>query len=194
LMPGAINNYYGDEIGMMDVESSAVTETAVNGLAKNYVMRAPMQWDAEPNAGFSAANSSKLPIKVHPNYKEVNFEKQKSDTKSPLRLFSKLAKLRLNDETFLYGDFLLGPENDTVLTLKRFADDGQQYVAALNFKNVTLNIDLTVAPLNATAIVTVVEMTSNLDARGRYSVRESIDSKAIELSGFEGIVVKFKNK
>lgn len=28
---GAINNYYGDEIGMMDVESTLVNEKTVNG-------------------------------------------------------------------------------------------------------------------------------------------------------------------
>ena len=57
-MPGAPFIYYGDEIGMRQLDGIA----SVEGGYERTGARTPMQWDSSTNAGFSAAPQSKLYI------------------------------------------------------------------------------------------------------------------------------------
>ena len=57
-MPGAPFIYYGDEIGMRQVEGL----TSVEGSYNRTGSRTPMQWDSTANAGFSAAPADALYI------------------------------------------------------------------------------------------------------------------------------------
>ena len=62
-MPGAPFIYYGDEIGMRYIENIP----SVEGGYERTGSRSPMQWDSTVNAGFSAAPSDKLYIRIDPD-------------------------------------------------------------------------------------------------------------------------------
>lgn len=77
-LPGTPVLYYGDEIGMGDNVY----------LGDRYGMRTPMQWNLNPNAGFSTANPQRLylPIITDPVYRHesVNVATQESSHASLL--------------------------------------------------------------------------------------------------------------
>lgn len=68
--------------------------------------RTPMQWEDDSQAGFSAAEQTWL--KVNPNYKEINVEKERADEKSVLHYYRKLIELRKREEyrdVVIFGTF-----------------------------------------------------------------------------------------
>lgn len=89
--------YYGDELGM---ENVVVPVEMINDPAgkKNPLFsrdpeRSPMQWDASPNAGFSAAGVQPwLPIAKE--YQQQNIEVEQQDLHSYLSLVRALLSLR----------------------------------------------------------------------------------------------------
>uniref|UniRef100_A0A8C3GC05 Solute carrier family 3 member 1 n=1 Tax=Cyclopterus lumpus TaxID=8103 RepID=A0A8C3GC05_CYCLU len=65
-LPGTPTTYYGEEIGMENVNS-----------ASRDPQRSPMQWSGDMNAGFNnKTNVTWLP--VHPDYRSINVEVQNS--------------------------------------------------------------------------------------------------------------------
>jgi maltose alpha-D-glucosyltransferase/alpha-amylase len=77
-LPGTPIVYYGDEIGMGDNI----------WLPDRHGVRTPMQWSAAPNAGFSTAAQTYLPVIDDPvfGYRAVNVEAQENDPGSYLAL------------------------------------------------------------------------------------------------------------
>ncbi len=75
-LPGTPIVYYGDEIGMGDNI----------WLPDRHGVRTPMQWSAAPNAGFSTAAQTYLPVIDDPvfGYRAVNVEAQENDPGSYL--------------------------------------------------------------------------------------------------------------
>lgn len=63
--------------------------------------RTPLQWDASPNAGFSTAARTWLPISV--NYTTCNIAQQKEDKYSHLKVFKSLLELR-DQPAMRYGE------------------------------------------------------------------------------------------
>src|ERR1043166_76709 len=90
--------YYGDEIGMRDVEIPAALvrdpferNVPGRGLGRD-PERTPMQWSAEAQAGFTRA-APWLPIAA--DYREVNVETQDGDAHSMLPLYRRLIRFVL---------------------------------------------------------------------------------------------------
>lgn len=76
--------------------------------------RTPMQWNAQPGAGFSEA---KPWLPVNPNYTEINVQAALEDPDSIFRFYQKLIALRREYPVFRDGTFtLLDPADE-----KRFA-------------------------------------------------------------------------
>jgi oligo-1,6-glucosidase len=68
--------------------------------------RTPFQWTGEENAGFT---SGKPWLRVNPNYKDINLERQISDPDSVYRYYQKLTALRRDPrykETLVWGDLI----------------------------------------------------------------------------------------
>lgn len=65
--------------------------------------RTPMQWSSAPQAGFSSAKSTWLP--VHPQYPSINVEVEKQDPSSILNFYKKILAFRTADPILCYGDF-----------------------------------------------------------------------------------------
>ncbi|XP_035656989.1 neutral and basic amino acid transport protein rBAT [Oncorhynchus keta] len=95
-LPGTPTTYYGEEIGMMNIN---VTIDEIqdpfgkfNPNASRDPQRSPMQWSDGPNAGFSDANHTWLPL--HPHHTTVNVEAQQKDSGSVLSQYRALSLLR----------------------------------------------------------------------------------------------------
>ncbi|MDT0270312.1 maltose alpha-D-glucosyltransferase [Streptomyces sp. DSM 44915] len=113
-LPGSPVLYYGDEIGMGDNI----------WLADRDAVRTPMQWTADRNAGFSAADPDALllPVVTSPGYDEaaVNVEAQLADPASLLRLTRRLLGVRRRHPAFGEGTFEpLAASDDAVLAFVR---------------------------------------------------------------------------
>ncbi len=92
--------YYGEEIGMRDIPIRS-KDQVLDPVGKMYWpfykgrdgCRAPMQWNADENAGFSAAGGS-LWLPVNADYPNRNVEAQRADSTSLLNFYRRLITLR----------------------------------------------------------------------------------------------------
>ena len=129
--------YYGDEIGMTDVfippeEQLDPYGRHVPGWGRDRC-RTPMQWNADPNAGFSPPDAPKLWLPLAPNYQEVNVERELSDPTSILNLYRRLLAYRRATPALQWGGYepVDGVPPDCFVYLRQ-ADD-QRVLMALNF-------------------------------------------------------------
>lgn len=125
LMRGTPFIYQGQEIGMTNCPISTINEYRdieslnfhrhENALGRteadimDYLAkrsrdhgRTPMQWNAEPMAGFTTGNPW---IKVNPNYPLINVEQSMLDESSVLHFYRQLIKLRRENMALVYGDY-----------------------------------------------------------------------------------------
>ncbi|HEX6923927.1 MAG TPA: alpha-amylase family protein [Longimicrobiaceae bacterium] len=110
-LPGSPILRYGDEIGMGDDLT----------LKERDAVRTPMQWSAERNAGFSAAEKTYLPVVSEGvwSYERVNVEAQRRDPDSLLSWTSRMIRLRKECPEIGWGTFeILDPGCDEVLALR----------------------------------------------------------------------------
>jgi alpha-glucosidase len=147
----AVLLYYGQEIGMENNDPKRV-EDVLDPIGKRGWPeekgrdgeRTPMQWDASPNAGFSTAAKTWLP--VGEDYKSRNVAAQTTDSNSVLNYYKALTRLRRENPALRDGEFQLVAESDAnVLCWIRKTSDGQAAVVALNFtaSPQTVSLDLT---------------------------------------------------
>ena len=135
---GTPTMYYGDEIGMQDVPISPDSvrdqfERNVPGLGLGRdPARTPMQWNREPNAGFSA-DTPWLP--VPDTYTEFNVQAELDDPHSILSLYHSLIELRHRRPALAIGRYEEYPSKGNVLAWLRIVDgdgDGSRLIIALN--------------------------------------------------------------
>lgn len=146
-LPGTPVLRYGDEIGMGE---------DLNLEERNSV-RTPMQWNAGPNGGFSAAPADRL---IHPivtdtdfGYERVNVDAQQRDPNSLLSWTERVLRVRRNYPQFGWGEceFLdVGDrsvlahrcvhDNKRVLVLHNLSD--RRAVADLKLPNIEILEDL----------------------------------------------------
>jgi alpha-glucosidase len=126
--------YYGDEIGMHDVEIPP--EKVQDPYEKNVPgrglgrdpERTPMQWSAAKNAGFSDGEPW-LPIAE--DYNRVNVEGERDDPVSTLTLYSQLIKMRRGESALEVGQFEpLEADGDLLTYVRR--DRESAFLVALN--------------------------------------------------------------
>ncbi|NCA95432.1 MAG: glucohydrolase, partial [Methanomicrobia archaeon] len=147
--------YYGDEIGMSNVDYTNFDDfndvSAKNFLAENkdkhnrdtmlrflrrtsrVNARTPMQWSAEENAGFSLVTPTQ---KVNGNFREVNVESNLQDADSILHYYQKAIALRKEENisyTVLRGPFKFIDHNDEDLFVYQH-DGNKKLVVIANFR------------------------------------------------------------
>ena len=104
---GTPTMYYGDEIGMDDVDVPPEKEVDPWGLQMPGLglgrdpERTPMQWSAAPNAGFAEANVEPW-LPLADDFEKVNVEAQREDAGSLLHLYKQLLTLR-RESAALHG-------------------------------------------------------------------------------------------
>jgi maltose alpha-D-glucosyltransferase/alpha-amylase len=100
-LPGSPVMYYGDELGRGDVYL----------LNDRDGVRTPMQWTAEPGAGFSSADPAAywLPLVDHPDYEpsRVNVADQRDDPGSLLSWVRAMLTARRHHPEMGLGDFTM---------------------------------------------------------------------------------------
>lgn len=173
-MRGTPYLYYGDELGMtnidmpnieeyVDIEAKGKYQTALkNGEDMKAFMevlnyssrenaRTPMQWDASENAGFTTGSPWK---RVNPNYTEINVAAQENDPNSVLSHFKRMTEVRKSNPVLVYGDYdLLLPEHEQVYAFTRALDDTKLLVL-LNFSEADTMVELEeLEGLNADRII-----------------------------------------
>ncbi|MBW3630508.1 MAG: DUF3459 domain-containing protein [Gemmatimonadetes bacterium] len=126
--------YYGDELGMQDVEippqrvqDPFEMNVPGKGLGRD-PERTPMQWDGGPGAGFSSGEPW-LPLAA--DLATANVEAQKADARSLLSLHRRLLDLRRAEVALRAGSYSPVDADATVLAYERVSG-GRRLLVALN--------------------------------------------------------------
>jgi len=152
-MRGTPYTYFGDELGMTNIDMPSIDQYVdIEALGKykralaagedmdafmevlNYNSRensrTPMQWDDSPQAGFTTGTPWK---QVNPNYTEINIAAQEKDPNSVLSHFKRMAAVRNNHNTLVYGAYdIIQREHPTIYGFTRTLDE-EQILVLLNF-------------------------------------------------------------
>jgi len=116
--------YYGDEIGMGDNI----------WLPDRHGCRTPMQWDADKNGGFSAADETYLP--VNGDYARLNVAAQEDDPVSFLNLTRFLIQTRQGQPALKMGQMeWVETEFKGVLAFRRYLDEDEGVLCVFNLTN-----------------------------------------------------------
>jgi alpha-glucosidase len=129
--------YYGDEIGMHDVEiprdlvqDPFEKNVPGRGLGRD-PERTPMQWSVRENAGFT---TGKPWLPVAPDYERVNVEAQRHDPSSTLTLYARLIALRRGEPALEVGRFEpIAADGDVLAYVRRGRRNECSFLVALNF-------------------------------------------------------------
>lgn len=139
--------YYGEEIGMENIEADSISEMKDIQGRIHYLLaidkgfsevealkignehnrdksRSPMQWNDNQYAGFS---NNKPWIKVHQNYKSLNVEYLQRNENSLLNKYKKLITLKNSEPILQYGHY----------TELNFSDDLISFSRSFNNETIT---------------------------------------------------------
>lgn len=177
--------YYGDEIGMHDVEipSERVHDTWEKNIPEmgfgRDPERAPMQWDDSLNAGFCPP-TVKPWLPIASDYQQVNVAAQRRDHRSMLSLTYALLQLRRVTPALAIGSYtpVESAPADCFVYERQFGDEHR--LIALNFASDERRLHL---PTIHTARILV---STYLDRE------ELVDLTSLQLRGNEGCIIEFK--
>jgi alpha-glucosidase len=134
--------YYGDEIGMHDVEVPPELGEDPQGRRQPHrnrdVARTPMQWSDEPQAGFSTGEPY---LPVAPDYRKINVAASERDPQSLLYVYRQLTRLRTSDPTLRFGDQSPLEHHGPVLSYRRSTAD-RGLLVFLNLKPEPSTLDI----------------------------------------------------
>lgn len=138
-LPGIPFIYYGDEIGMIDVNipPTRIRDPLIgpDGQGRDQP-RSPMQWNDSIHAGFSKAEPW---LPVADDYKLFNVEGQLKDPGSFLSLYRVLLRLRKGSPALKFGTYRsLNVGHDCFGFVREF--DLERYTIIINFKNQPMDI------------------------------------------------------
>ncbi len=129
--------YYGEEIGLRDIPIRKKSDV-LDPIGLTFWplfkgrdgCRAPMQWDARKNGGFS---ETKPWLPVNADYVQRNVVNQTADPTSLLNFFKQLTALRKAEPALQRGDFkALTQDPHTLLIFERSLNE-DRILVALNF-------------------------------------------------------------
>ena len=172
--------YYGDEIGMHDVnipthmvQDPAGIRQPGQGRDPN---RTPMQWSGGHLAGFSPLGTENTWLPLADDYQEINVENQHNRPDSMLVLYQELIKTRKNHPVLQSGRYQSIPNAPEGCYLYLREDDQERILVGLNFTDQPCSID------------------PNLIAGGKLLLstnidRKDIDSRPLILNPNEGVLI-----
>ncbi len=160
----AVLLYQGEEIGQRTATPTRVEEVrdpmGISGWPRvkgRDGERTPMQWDAGSQAGFSTNPHTWLP--VTPDYPRINVQRETTDAGSLLNWHRHLIAMRRSYAALRSGLMvMLDPDNPSVLSYARVAQDGAAFVVALNMSAApqTLTLDLAAAGVACRRLATLL--------------------------------------
>ena len=139
-LPGTPIIYYGDEIGMHDVQVPPEKERDPQGKRigrKRDPVRTPMQWNDWIQAGFTSGEPW-LPIAD--DYEETNVDNQ-SEARSLLTLYRRLLALRTEIATLVSGSYVLDAQREHIISYRR-EDDERRLLILLNLGSEPQTVEL----------------------------------------------------
>jgi alpha-glucosidase len=158
--------YYGDEIGMVTTPPTRKEDVrdpvGITGWPKDKGRdgeRTPMQWNSDPNAGFSNAGV-KTWLPIPPSYKTVNVQAESGVGNSMLQWYKRLIELRKTDSALGEGqEIMLNTSDEHVLSWLRKAPGGEDVVAACNFtaEAQKVSFDLTAQGISGKQLRTILK-------------------------------------
>jgi alpha-glucosidase len=173
--------YYGEELGMENVDIPPEKEQDpfginIPGQGRDHC-RTPMQWSAEPNAGFTAPDVEPW-LPLAPDYETVNVERQRTDGHSMLTLYHKLLMLRRSMTALNHGLYypIPNPPEGLIAYARQFND--QRLVIVLNFTDEKREVSIA-GHRNGHVILSTA-----LDRD------EDADLTALALRPYEGVIVE----
>lgn len=162
-MQGTPFIYQGQEIGMTNVQFHSIeeyndvslknlyAEEIENGKTHDEIMayiwkngrdnsRTPMQWNNEPQAGFTTGTPW---MGVNSNYPDINVEQSLNDPDSIYHYYKKMIEMRKTTPTLIYGNYeLIAKEHNKVYAYLR-SYESVEYVVIVNMFNEDTELDLT---------------------------------------------------
>ena len=163
MLPGTPIVYYGEEIGMTNVDyenledfrdvevfteydnfinNGASHETAMQALrdrARDNA-RTPMHWNSDKYAGFSDVHPW---IDVVGNKDSINVERQQSDSESILNQYKRILRLR-REANIAHGHAEFYDLNDPQTFNYKITTNTHEFVVLANFKGTPLTMDIPV--------------------------------------------------
>jgi len=91
--------------------------------------RTPVQWSAEPGAGFTGGEPW---LGVNANYKDINYREQQGRPDSVLNYYKQMVALRASNDTLKYGKFIPLYAKAGVIAYSRVLGE-EEYTTILNF-------------------------------------------------------------
>ena len=174
--------YYGEELGMADVEISIEEQLdpfgfRVPGWGRDRC-RTPMQWDAGTHAGFSTPDTKMLWLPLSDEYQTQNVQTELDNPHSYLNLYRQLLGLRKNSMALKVGKYTpLDNMLENCFVYLREAQ-GEKFLVALNFSSEPQTISIPDFP--AVSII----LSTRLDRKGKA------DLTSLELRRDEGIIIQ----
>jgi glycosidase len=162
--------YYGDELGMAQVPIAPEDQQDPWAIREPELgrdgCRTPMQWDASPAAGFSAADPEQLWLPLTPDHAAVNVEALDRSPTSILTLYRRLLHLRRESPALNRGSYApLDAMPEGVFAFER-NHGAERILVALNFGDgparVTLDSEIPAQPILSTRIEPVEMATGTL--------------------------------
>ncbi|KAM3863199.1 amino acid transporter heavy chain SLC3A1 [Diretmus argenteus] len=187
-LPGTPTTYYGEEIGMenINVTQSQIQDPAgkYNASASRDPQRSPMQWSDGMNAGFNnRTNTTWLP--VHPDYSTVNVEAQKKDEGSVLAQYRFLSALRLSELPLHRGWFCYVHADANVFSYLRELDGlDTGFLIVLNFGTESTVTDLS-------SVSELPDRLTVLMSTDRLSDGKVLHKSRIPTAAGEGLVIQY---
>jgi alpha-glucosidase len=177
---GAPTLYYGDELGMTDVEIPE--ERIADPFGQNVpgqgrdMARTPMPWTSEPNGGFTRPEVEPW-LPLGPREHGIDVESQRADPRSILNLTRELLHLRHAVPALSAGSYEpLDGTPEGVFAYRRRTDH-----------------DALVVALNPTAVAVRVDMPDGgriILSTGLDRTDEQLGEGGVELTPFEGVIVR----
>ena len=169
--------YYGEEIGMHNgviplefvQDPPALKQPEIADKVCRDPERTPMQWNATPNAGFTAESvTAGLPIAN--DYQKRNVILQKKEPTSDIALFKALAALRQNEPALSVGDYSsIDTGKDEVYAYKRIMKGENRFLIVLNFGKEKHTVNL-----SKTASGAFIAIASNMKRTGSVNLEKLI--------------------
>jgi alpha-glucosidase len=168
--------YYGEEIGMEnnDPKRKEDVKDPIGRLGWPMFRgrdgeRTPMQWNDEPNAGFSRATPW-LPVPL--TYKTHNVARELEDPGSVLQFYRHLLALRHQNRALLDGAYAPLNENDAKVLayLRRYKSE--TVLVVLNMSAVPQKVNFDLSPQNLSSVTARTLLTTRRNRPKEASLRE----------------------
>lgn len=181
-LPGAIEIYYGQELGLTDVANATRKFTGL------------MQWDDSEKAGFTNLTNENLFFGTTSDYKTANFKVEYGLPRTPLKTFQKLARMRQRDDTLVLGHMELDDVQHEVIKFTRKNKEiknGAVYVAVANFAMNDNSVDIrpNLPSDMSKRKVEIAAITANVE---QYSPGQQFDAQKdlLKLAPKQGVLIK----